>query len=371
MRAFVMRGIGSVGFVDKPPPAPGPSDAVVRTTVALICTSDVHTVDGAIGERTDITLGHEAVGIVAQVGSAVRDFKPGDRVVAGAITPDWGALASQRGHPSQSTGALGGWKFANSKDGVFAEFFHVNEADANLAHIPDDVPDEHAVYCCDMMSTGFGAAEGANIPIGGTVAVFALGPVGLMAVAGARLRGAGLIIGIEGSRERGQLARTYGADVIIDPAEGAVVARIMALTNDEGVDSAIEALGAEVTFAEAIEATKPGGTICNVGYHGHGDAIGIPRLGWGVGMAEKTIASVLCPGGRQRMERLLRIIRNKRVDPTPLTTHVMPFAALEEAFDIMRTKRDGVIKPLIQFAETTFPAAHAEEAQRAVRTADA
>ncbi len=355
MRAFVMHDIGRVGFVEKPIPTAGPNDAIVRTTMALICTSDVHTVGGAIGPRTDQTLGHEAVGVVAEVGSEVRRFKPGDRVVVGAITPDWGDVASQLGHPSQSSGALGGWKFANTKDGVFAEYFHVNDADANMALIPSDVPDEKAVYCADMMSTGFGAAEHANIPLGGTVAIFAEGPVGLMATAGARLCGAGLVIGVESVRERQRLARTFGADVIVDPTQDNVVARIMALTNDMGVDSAIEALGKPETFAQAIEVTRPGGTICNVGYHGAGESIPIPRVGWGVGMAEKTIASVLCPGGRLRMERLLRLLQRGRIDPTPLTTHIFPFGSVSDAFDLMRTKREHVIKPLIQFQEVALP----------------
>ncbi len=146
MRAFVMRSIDAVEFVEKPVPRPGPG---------------------------------------------VRRFKPGDRVVVGAITTNWGDPASQAGHPSQSAGALGGWKFANAKDGVFAEYFHVNEADANMASIPDAVSDEKAVYCADMISTGFAAAENAAIPMGGTVAVFAEGPIGLMATVGARLSGAG------------------------------------------------------------------------------------------------------------------------------------------------------------------------------------
>ena len=197
MRAFVMKSVGRVGFMDKPIPTPGPNDAIVRTTRALICTSDTHTAHGAIGPRENLTLGHEAVGVVHQVGSEVRLFKPGDRVLVGAITPDWGDLASQAGHSSQSGGALGGWKFANIKDGVFAEYFHVNEADANMAKIPDGVTDEAAVYCCDMLSTGFMGAEHGNIPIGGTVAVFAQGPVGLMGTFGAKLRGAGLVIGGE------------------------------------------------------------------------------------------------------------------------------------------------------------------------------
>ncbi len=258
MKAFVMQGIGSVGFMQKPRPACGPNDAIVRTTKALICTSDSHTVAGAVGERHGMTLGHEAVGIVEEVGSEVRHFKPGDRVVAGAITPDWGDPASQMGHSSQSSGPLGGWKFSNVKDGVFAEFFHVNEADANLALIPADVPDEKAVYCCDMLSTGFAGAESANIPIGGIAAIFALGPVGLMAVAGARLRGAGTIVGVDAVPKRQELAKRYGASIIVDPSKGDVVKAILDLTGGIGVDSAVEALGAEATFAAAIDVTRPG-----------------------------------------------------------------------------------------------------------------
>ncbi len=344
-----MRSIGSVGFMEKPVPQPGPTDAIVRTTMALICTSDSHTVHGAIGPRENLTLGHEAVGIVHAVGDQVKLFKPGDRVVVGAITPDWGDPASQAGHPSQSGGPLGGWKFSNTKDGVFAEYFHVNEADANMAHIPDGVPDEAAVYCCDMMSTGFMGAENADIPLGGTVAIFAQGPVGLMATAGARLRGAGLIIAVESIPQRQELSRFYGADIVLDPTKENVVARILELTGGVGVDSSIEALGAEITFQQCIEVTKPGGTISNIGYHGHGDTIGIPRLAWGVGMAEKTIRTGLCPGGRLRMERLLRLLQTGRVDPTRLTTHTFRFDEMERAFEVMDKKLEGVIKPLIVF----------------------
>src|SRR5271169_4983903 len=309
MKAFVMKTLDTVGFLDKPNPKPGPTDAVIKTTRALICTSDSHTVHGAIGPRQNLTLGHEAVGVVHEVGSEVKLFKPGNRVVVGAITPDWGDLASQAGHSSQSGGALGGWKFANVKDGVFAEYFHVNEADANMAHIPSAVADDAAVYCCDMISTGVMAAENANIPPGGTVAVFALGPVGLMAVAGARMLGAGLIIGVDSVARRQELARSYGADVTVDHEKEDAVARIMDLTGGEGVDSAIEALGGDVSFQNAIRVTKPGATISNAGYHGKGEFVHIPRMEWGVGMAEKTIRTGLCPGGRLRMERLLRLLQ--------------------------------------------------------------
>jgi isopropanol dehydrogenase (NADP+) len=349
MRAFVMREIGSVGFIDKPVPEAGPNDAVVRTTRALICTSDSHTVGGGIGQRHDMTLGHEGVGVVHQVGSEVKHFKPGDRVVVGAITPDWGSLAAQDGYSSQSDGPLGGWKFSNTKDGVFAEYFHVNQADANMAKIPADVPDDMAVYCCDMLSTGFMGAEKGDIPIGGTVAVLAQGPVGLMATAGAKLLGAGLIIAVESQPSRHKLALTYGADEIVDFTREDVVTRVLELTADEGVDTAIEALGADVTFQTAVKITKPGGTISNIGYFGEGEFISIPRAEWGVGMADKTIATGLCPGGRLRMERLLRVLEGKRLDPTLMTSHTFPFEEMERAFEVSDKKLDDVVKPLITF----------------------
>jgi threonine dehydrogenase-like Zn-dependent dehydrogenase len=349
MKAFVMKKIGEVGFMEKPKPRPGPNDAVVRTTRALICTSDSHTVAGGIGPRQNLTLGHEAVGVVADVGSEVRSFRPGDRVLVSAITPDWGDPASQGGHASQSGRPLGGWKFSNTKDGVFAEYFHVNEADANMAKIPDEVPDDVAVYCADMLSTGFMGAEHGNIPIGGTVAVLAQGPVGLMATAGARLRGAGLIIGVESVARRQRLGRGYGADEIVDFSKVDVVERVLELTGGQGVDTAIEALGADATFQVAVKITKPGGTISNIGYFGEGEYVRIPRIEWGVGMADKTIATGLCPGGRLRMERLLRVLKTNRVDPTAMTSHTFAFDEMERAFEVADKKLDDVVKVLITF----------------------
>lgn len=351
MKAFVMNRIGQVGVIEKDRPKCGPYDAILRPTQGLICTSDVHTVHGAIGEREDLTLGHEVVGVVDEVGEYVTRFKKGERVVVGAITPDWGSDAAQAGHPSQSGGALGGWKFANVKDGTFAEFVHVNEADANMAHIPEGVSDEAAAYCCDMLSTGFMAAENARIPMGGTVAVFAQGPVGLMATAGARLLGAGMIIGVETVPKRQELARTYGADVIVDFKDEDVVERILALTDGEGVDASIEALGSSELIGQCMKVTKPGGRVSNAGYHGKGEYIELPREAWGVGMAEKDLVTGLCPGGRLRMSRLVRMLEHGRLDPTLMTTHTFPFDDIEKAFEMMETKEDGIIKPLIDFED--------------------
>ena len=349
MMAFVMRRIGEVGVMEKPIPEPGPNDAVVKTTVALVCTSDVHTVKGAIGERTDITLGHEACGIVYKLGSEVTGFKEGDRVVVNAITPCYTCHNCQRGFTSQCTQPLGGWKFANIKDGNMAEYFHVNEAVSNLAPIPDDVSEEAAVYTTDMMSTGFKGAENADIVLGGTAAVFGLGPVGLMAVVGARLLGAGLVIGVDSVPQRMDLAKEYGADVVVNLSKTDPVEAIMNLTHGEGVDSAMEAVGAQAPLEGCIKVTRPGGTISNIGYHGEGEYLKIPRVEWGVGMAEKTIRTLLCPGGSERMSRLLRLIQTKRVDPTKMTTHRFKFDDIEKAFRMMGTKEDNIIKPLVRF----------------------
>jgi threonine dehydrogenase-like Zn-dependent dehydrogenase len=350
MKAFVMKSIGKVGFMDKPMLAdPGPNDAIVKTTRALVCTSDTHTVAGAIGDRKDLTLGHEAVGVVYKLGSEVKGVKVGDRVAVNAITPDYKCENCLRGYTSQCTEALGGWKFANVKDGSFAEYFHVNDVEANLAPIPDSIPDEAAVYTTDMMSTGFMAAEHAAIPIGGSVAVFAQGPVGLMATAGAKLLGAGLIIAVESVPKRQELAKHFGADVIVDFKKVDPVKEILRLTEGQGVDSAIEALGAQKSFEDCIKVTRPGGTISNVGYHGEGDYVMIPRVEWGVGMSDKTIRTGLCPGGKERMKRLFRLIQNGRVDPTPLTTHTFKFDEMEAAFRLMQTKEDDIIKPLVIF----------------------
>ncbi len=349
MKAFVMKGIGNVGFMEKPIPDPGPNDAVIKTTRALVCTSDVHTVAGGIGDRKDLTLGHEAVGVVYKLGSTVKGLKEGDRVAVSAITPCYKCDNCLRGYTSQCQQMLGGWKFANIKDGSFAEYFQVNDAEANVVPIPSDVSEESAVYTADMMSTGFMGAEQAGIPIGGSVAIFAQGPVGLMATVGARLLGARLIIAVDGVSKRLQMAKHFGADVVVDFTKDDPVKEIRRLTDGQGVDSAIECLGAQVTFDGCVKATRPGGTISVTGYFGEGDSVKIPRLDWGVGMGDKTIRTGLCPGGKERMKRLMQLLVAGRVDPTPLTTHRLTFDQVDKALHLMETKAEGILKPLIIF----------------------
>ena len=195
MKGFAMLRIGEVGWIEKDRPVCGPNDAICRPLAIAICTSDVHTVwEGAVGERHNMILGHEGCAEVVEVGSEVRDFKPGDRVLVPAITPNWSSLEAQAGYAMHSGGMLAGWKFSNIKDGVFSEFFHVNDADGNLALMPEGMDIVDACMLSDMVPTGLHGAELADVQFGDTVLVIGIGPVGLMSVAGANLRGASRIM---------------------------------------------------------------------------------------------------------------------------------------------------------------------------------
>ena len=349
MKGFAMLGINKVGWIEKEKPVAGPYDAIVKPVAVAPCSSDIHTVfEGALGERTDMILGHEAVGEVAEVGSEVKDFKPGDRVVVPAITPDWRTIESQIGFSQHSGEMLAGWKFSNFKDGVFGEFFHVNDADMNLAYLPDDISVEAGVMITDMVTTGFHGAELADIQLGDTVVVMGIGPVGLMAVAGAKILGAGKLIGVGSRRALVEAAKFYGATDIVNYKDGPIEDQIMDLTNGRSPDRVIIAGGNPDIMATAVKLVRPGGKVSNVNYFGSGDTIPIPRVEWGCGMAHKNILGGLTPGGRDRMEKLIDLVRYNRVDPDKLVTHKFHgFDHIEEALMLMKDKQDDLIKPIV------------------------
>lgn len=349
MKGLCMLGIGEVGMVDRDIPRPGPGEAVVKTTMSLLCTSDVHTVKGLLGIPDGRLLGHESLGVVHEIGDGVTVAKPGDRVMVCAVTPDGTCAACQRGYTSQCGGGLGGYRYTAQRDGNMSEYFLVNDANFNLTPIPDSLPDEKAVYACDMLTTGFAGAENSKIPLDGSVAIFAQGAVGLCATIGAKLLGAGLIIAVDGIPARRELAKHFGADVVVDPADDDAIDQIID-ASDGGVDSAVEALGLQVTFENCLRVTKPGGTVSNVGYHGEsGPTLTIPLDAFLLGMGDKSINTALCPGGNERMGRILRLLDMGKIDPTPMTTHTMPIGDAVEAFRLMESKEDGIIKPLITY----------------------
>ena len=349
MKGYAMLKIGSVGWVEKERPACGSMDAICKPLAIAICTSDVHTVwEGAVGERHDMILGHECCAEVVEVGADVKDFKPGDRVLVPAITPDWNSLEAQAGYAMHSGGMLAGWKFSNFKDGVFAEYFHVNDADGNLAHLPKEINVVDACMLSDMVPTGFHGVELADVQFGDVVLVIGIGPVGLMAVVGTNMRGAARIIAVGSRPVCVEAAKKYGASDIINYKNGPIEDQVMQLTDGKGVDRVIIAGGTVDTFASAVKALKPGGKIGSVNYLGSGDSIRIPRVEWGVGMGHKAIVGGLMPGGRLRMEKLGALVAAGKLDVSLLSTHVYEgWDKLPEALQIMKDKPADVIKPVV------------------------
>ncbi len=346
MKSLIFVAPGKIELIEKPIPKPGPTDALVRITTTTICGTDVHILKGEYPVRPGLTIGHEPVGVIEELGSAVTGYQIGQRVIAGAINPCGQCGSCLEGIQAQCGGKpMGGWRFGNTIDGAQAEFLLVPNAMANLALVPDHLTDEEVLMCPDIMSTGFSGAESGKIKIGDSVAVFAQGPIGLCATAGAKLSGASLIITIDSHENRLKMSRQVGADVTINYREKDPVPTIMELTQGRGVDVAIEALGTEQTFQSCMRVLKPGGTLSSLGVYAKD--IQIPLSAFYAGLGDQTLITTLCPGGKERMRRLMNIISSKRLDLKPLVTHRFKLDQILEAYDVFSNQRDGVLKVAI------------------------
>jgi len=354
MKAAVFVEPGRIEVQDKPIPEIGPNDALLRITTTTICGTDVHILKGEYPVAAGLTIGHEPVGIIEKLGSNVQGYQEGQRVIAGAICPSFTSYACQDGVASQDGGAcschgykpMGGWRFGNTIDGTQAEYVLVPDAQANLAPVPDGLTDEQVLMCPDIMSTGFGGAEKADIRIGDIVAIFAQGPIGLCATAGAKLRGASCIIVVDGVEERLAISRQMGADVTLNFRDVDVVEEILKITGGRGVDAAIEALGTQTTFEQALRVLKPGGTLSSLGVYSQD--LKIPLGALHAGLGDHRIITSLCPGGKERMRRLLNVVASGRVDFGALVTHQYKLDAITEAYDLFANQRDGVLKVAIK-----------------------
>jgi len=352
MKAAVFVEKGRIVLEDKPIPEIGPQDALIRVTTTTICGTDVHILKGEYPVAKGLTIGHEPVGVIEKLGSGVTGFKEGQRVIAGAITPSGWSHACLCGCGSQDGAgtkhgwkAIGGWKFGNTIDGCQAEYVRVPDALANLAPVDDNVTDEQVLMCPDIMSTGFAGAETGGIRIGDMVAVFAQGPIGLCATAGAKLMGATTVIAVDTVPARLEMAKRMGADFVVDFKAEDPVAAIMRLTDGRGVDVAIEALGKQDTFEWCLEATRPGGIVSSLGVYGGKLEIPIEPFIYGIG--DKKILSTLCPGGKERMNTLMSLVRTGRLDLSKLISHRFALDQIEEAYELFANQRDGVIKVAI------------------------
>lgn len=352
MKATVFVEPGRIELREKPIPEVGPLDALVRVTTTTICGTDVHILKGEYPVASGLTIGHEPVGVIERLGSAVQGYEEGRRVIAGAITPSGWSNACLCGYCSQDGAGtkhgwkpLGGWRFGNTIDGCQAEYVLVPDAMTNLAPVPDALSDEQVLMCPDIMSTGFSGAERAKIRIGDVVAVFAQGPIGLCATAGAKLSGASVVIGVDRLAGRLVIANRLGADHVIDASQVDPVDEILRLTGGRGVDVAIEALGTQQTFEAALRVLRPGGTLSSLGVYS--TDLKIPLGAFAAGLGDHQIVTTLCPGGKERMRRLMSVIESGRVDLAAMVTHRYKLDDIAAAYDLFGHQRDGVLKVAI------------------------
>jgi alcohol dehydrogenase len=346
MKAAVFVEAGKIELQERPIPKIGPTDALLRVTTTTICGTDVHILKGEYPVTPGRIVGHEPVGVIAALGDAVTGYQVGQRVIAGAITPCGQCETCLDGHTSQCGGkAIGGWKLGNTIDGCQAEFVRIPDATANLALVPDELTDEQVLMCPDIMSTGFGGAESGHVRIGDVVAVFAQGPIGLCATAGARLKGASRIFAIESVPARAKISRLLGAEVVIDHTAQDPVAAIMRLTAGRGVDVAIEALGTQDTFELCLKVLRPGGVLSSLGVYA--GKLTMPLEAFHAGLGDISIVSTLCPGGKERMRRLMSVVCSGGVDLRPLVTHRFRLDQIEEAYHLFAHQGDGVLKVAI------------------------
>ena len=348
MRATVFHGVNDIRLDDVPKPKPAAGEALIRVTTTTICGTDVHIVRGEYPVRNGLIIGHEPVGVIEELGPGVTGYRVGERVLAGAITPCGQCMACLSGHKSQcgreeGYRALGGWRFGNTINGTQAEFAIVPNAQANLAKIPDELTDEQVVLLADIASTGISGAESGGVTLGDKVAVFAQGPIGICASIGARLLGASLVIGVDGDDNRIAMAKKMGVDVVLDYRKVDVVSEIRHLTG--GVDVAIEALGTQQTFESALRVLRPGGTLSSLGVYS--GKLEIPYEAFGAGLADYRIVTTLCPGGKERMRRLMEMVRSGRLDLRPLITHRFKLDDIAAAYRLFGERRDGVMKVAI------------------------
>ncbi|PWT95916.1 MAG: alcohol dehydrogenase [Blastocatellia bacterium] len=350
MRANVFLAKNKIEVREVERPHAGVGEAVIRITLTTICGTDLHIVRGEYPVKSGLVIGHEPVGVIEELGEGISGYEIGDRVLVGAITPCGQCRACLSGHLSQcgrgeGYEALGGWRFGNSINGAQAEYLLVPNAQANLAKIPPELTDEQVVLLADIASTGFGGAESANIRIGDSVVVFAQGPIGLCATAGAKLMGASLIIGIDGDETRLQMAKKMGADVVLDYRDADVIAEVKKLTGG-GADVTIEALGTQQTFESALRVLRPGGTLSSLGVYS--GKLQIPYDAFAAGIGDHRIVTTLCPGGKERMRRLMETVRMGRVDLRPLLTHTFSLNQICDAYDLFGERLDGVLKVAIK-----------------------
>ena len=322
--------------------------ALIKPLIWSPCTSDAHLCETGCESLPYLlgkAAGHEMCGVIESVGSDVKDFKVGDRVIACAVMPVWRSLEAQDGHPRSDNMYQG--VDQPDRGGSFVEHYYVRDADMNLAHIPDSVSLEQAVMVPDMMCTAFNGVKELDIEYGDSVAVIGVGPVGLIAVRACVLKGAGRIFAVGSRKLCFDVAREFGATDCIDYHDRDYLANIVQL-NGKRVDKVIVCGGNEASISAGLSILKRGGTLVNLSTY-FGDApITINPADFGLGYGDKTIKGVGCGGGRVFMERMVSLIEHGRIEPEKIITNrFYGMESIPDAMNLFLTHNRDFIKPVI------------------------
>ena len=342
MLAYTYIEHGRFGLLDKPKPELKDSrDAIVRVTLGSICTSDLHIKHGSVPRAVPgITVGHEMVGVVEQVGSRVTSVKPGDRVTVNVETFCGECFFCQHGYVNNCTDVNGGWALGCRIDGGQAEYVRVPYADRGLNRIPDSVSDEQALFVGDVLATGFWAARISEISGDDTVLVIGAGPTGICTLLCVMLKKPKRIIVCEKSSERIRFIREHYPDVLVTEPEEC---KEFVLRNSDhgGADVVLEVAGAGDTFRLAWECARPNAVVTVVALYDNPQILPLPDM-YGKNQTFKT-------GGVDGCDcaEILRLIEAGKIDTTPLITHRFPLTKIEEAYRVFENRLDGVIKVAI------------------------
>lgn len=328
MKAFVYLGPGRKALEDRPKPEiSAPTDAIVKITKTTICGTDLHILKGDVPTcEVGRVLGHEGVGIVEQVGSAVTSFRPGDRVLISCISYCAKCFYCRKLMYSHCTS--GGWMLGNTIDGTQAEFVRTPYADTSLHPIPDGVEEEALVLLSDIFPTGFecGVLNGKVEP-GSTIAIIGAGPIGLAALLTAQFYSPAAIIMVDVDDARLEVAMRLGATAIINSTGGETREKINAVAGERGVDTAIEAVGVPATFELCETIIAPGGTIANIGVHGTRVDLHLEQL-WSsnISITTRLVDTVSTP-------MLIKMVQSRKVDPTVLISHHFKLGDILDAYE--------------------------------------
>jgi len=345
MKAVIFDGAGSVKLGDAPKPNLQDSkDALLRVTHTTICGSDLGIVQGKIFVEKDTIIGHEAVGVVEEIGLDIKRFKPGDRAVASYSIQCGECENCKNGRIvyCQNGGMFGHGKKWGGYPGTQAEYVRVPYADMVLEPIPADVTEEQAIFVGDILSTGYMACENGSIRPGDVVVVFGAGPVGCCTIAAARLFGPSTIVSVEVLDYRLAMAKRIGADIVVNASQANVADEIKKITHGKGADVAIEAVGSPKALENCIESLRQGGNLSIVGV--------FPLQKVELSMRQLLLQGLQIRLGRANlvnMGRLMSLIRGGKLDVTPLITHRMPLTDAVEAYDLFSSRTDHVMKIIL------------------------